>query len=50
MSFCFSGTSVVLHIPCSTGLDFSQSLCRNDNEPENCVGWNKLNLMKLLEN
>lgn len=46
---CFSGNSVVLCIPCSTGIDYSQSLCRNYNKPENCVGWNKLNPTKLLE-
>lgn len=37
LSFCLAGTSVVLHIPCSTGIDYSQSLCRNYNRPENCV-------------
>lgn len=50
LSLCFTGNSVVLSIPCSTGIDYSQSLCRNYNKPENCVGWNKLNPMKLLEN
>lgn len=50
LSFCFSGNSVVLCMPCSTGIDYSQSLCRNYNKPENCVGRNKLNPMKLLEN
>lgn len=37
------------HGPCSMGIDYAQSICSNYNKPENCVGWGKLNPVKLLE-